>query len=67
MSGKEIKLYVTNKDDLYYNIIIVDENQNKIAFEDIEDDVQYDFDKIDDFVIGCGMVMAYYSIKKKNM
>lgn len=67
MSGKEIKLYVTNKDDLYYNIIIVDENQNKIAFEDIDDDALYDFDKIDDFVIGCGMVMAYYSIKKKKM
>ena len=65
MSGQEIKKYVLNKDDIYYNIIIVDENQKKLSFEDIEDESLYDFEKIDDFVIGCGMVIAYYSIKKR--
>jgi hypothetical protein len=67
MSGKEIKNYVTNKDDIYYNIIIIDENKNNLTFNDIDNDTLYDFVKMDEMVIGCGMVVAYYSIKKKNM
>lgn len=67
MSGKEIKNYVTNKDDIYYNIIIIDENKNNLTFDDIDNDTLYDFVKMDEMAIGCGMVVAYYSIKKKNM
>lgn len=67
MSGKEIKNYVTNKDDIYYNIIIIDENKKNLTFNDIDNDTLYDFVKMDEMVIGCGMVVAYYSIKKKNM
>lgn len=67
MSGKEIKNYVTNRDDIYYNIIIIDENKNNLTFDDIDNDTLYDFVKMDEMVIGCGMIVAYYSIKKKNM
>jgi hypothetical protein len=65
MSGKEIKIYVSERDDIYYNIIIVDENKKQLSFNDINDNVIYDFEKIEDFVIGSGMVVAYYSIKAK--
>lgn len=65
MSGKEIKIYVSERDDIYYNIIIVDENKKQVSFNDINDNVIYDFEKIEDFVIGSGMVVAYYSIKAK--
>jgi hypothetical protein len=65
MSGKEIKVYVSERDDIYYNIIIVDENKKQLSFNDINDNVIYDFEKIEDFVIGSGMVVAYYSIKAK--
>jgi hypothetical protein len=65
MSGKEIKIYVSERDDIYYNIIIVDENKKQLSFNDIDDNVIYDFEKIEDFVIGSGMVVAYYSIKAK--
>jgi hypothetical protein len=65
MSGKEIKVYVSERDDIYYNIIIVDENKKQLSFNDIDDNVIYDFEKIEDFVIGSGMVVAYYSIKAK--
>jgi hypothetical protein len=65
MSGKEIKVYVSERDDIYYNIIIVDENKKQLSFNDINDNVIYDFEKIEDFVIGSGMVVAYYSIKVK--
>lgn len=64
MSGKEIKVYVSERDDIYYNIIIVDENGNAIGYNDIIDDEMYEFTKIEEFNIGCGMVKAYYSIKK---
>lgn len=64
MSGKEIKIYVSERDDIYYNIIIVNENNEQMSFKDIDDNVIYDFEKIEDFVIGSGMVVAYYSIKK---
>lgn len=65
MSGKEIKVYVSERDDIYYNIIIVDENKKQLSFNDINDNVIYDFEKIEDFVIGSGMVVAYYSLKVK--
>lgn len=65
MSGKEIKVYVSERDDIYYNIIIVDENKKQLSFNDINDNVIYEFEKIEDFVIGSGMVVAYYSIKAK--
>lgn len=63
MSGKEIKDYILNKDDLYYNIVVVDENKNNWKFEDIKDNTNYEFTKLDECVIGCGMVLAYYLIK----
>lgn len=63
MSGKEIKDYILNRDDLYYNIVVVDENKNKWKFEDIKDETNYEFTKIEEFIIGSGMVLAYYLIK----
>ena len=77
MSGKEIKNYILNKDDVYYNIVVVDENKNNWKFEDIKDETNYEFIKLDDIddntiyefikmeelVIGSGMVLAYYLIK----
>ena len=39
MSGKEIKVYVSERDDIYYNIIIVDENKKQLSFNEIDDSV----------------------------
>ena len=64
MSGNEIKTYIRNRDDIYYNIIVVDEKHQKISFDEIDSNSEYDFEKIDEFTIGCGMVIAYYSITK---
>ena len=64
MSGKEIKAYIARVDDIYYNVIVLDENGNAIGYNDIIDDVMYEFTKIEEFNIGCGMVKAYYSIKE---
>jgi hypothetical protein len=63
MSGKEIKDYILKKDDLYYNIVVVDENKNNWKFEDIKDNTNYEFTKLDEYVIGSGMILAYYLIK----
>ena len=63
MSGKEIKDYIINNDDIYYNIIVLDDFGNKWKFTDINDDTDYDFVKIDEMIIGSGMLMAYYRIK----
>jgi hypothetical protein len=63
MSGKEIKDYIFKKDDIYYNIIVLDETGKKWKFNEIEDDTEYDFIKMDEFKIGVGMVVAYYRIK----
>ena len=64
MSGKEIKAYIAKVDDIYYNVIVLDENGNAIGYNDIIDDVMYEFNKLEEFKIGCGMVKAYYSIKR---
>ena len=64
MSGKDVKAYIAKMDDIYYNIIVVNENGIEIDFNDIEDDVIYEFSKMEEFKIGCGMVKAYYSIKR---
>ena len=64
MSGKEIKDYILNRDDIYYNIIVIDDKKNKWKFDDIKDETNYEKTKIDEYVIGCGMVLAYYLIKK---
>ena len=63
MSGKEIKDYILEKDDIYYNIVVIDENNNKLSFDDIEDNKDYQFTKQEELKIGCGMIMAYYLIK----
>ena len=63
MSGKEIKDFIIKKDDLYYNIVVVDENKNNWKFEDIKDNTNYEFTKLEEYVIGCGIVLAYYLIK----
>jgi hypothetical protein len=63
MSGKEIKDFIIKKDDLYYNIVVVDENKNNWKFEDIKDNTNYEFTKLDEYVIGSGMILAYYLIK----
>jgi hypothetical protein len=63
MSGKEIKDYILEKDDIYYNIVIVDINNNRISFDDIVDDNEYEFIKQEQLTIGCGMVLAYYQLK----
>jgi hypothetical protein len=63
MSGKEIKDFIIKKDDLYYNIVVVDENKNNLKFDDINDNSYYEFTKLEEYVIGSGMVLAYYLIK----
>ena len=63
MSGKEIKDYILERDDIYYNIVIVDEKGNRLSFDDIQDNVIYQFHKQEELTIGCGLVMAYYKIK----
>ena len=64
MNGKEIKEYITSIDDIEYNVTVFDECGNEINFNDIQDDVIYEFNKIGEFKIGSGIVKAYYSIKK---
>lgn len=64
MSGKDVKAYIAKMDDIYYNVIVVNEKGVEIGYDDIEDDVMYEFNKLEEFKIGCGMVKAYYSIKR---
>jgi hypothetical protein len=66
MSGKEIKEYVIKHDDIYYNIIIIDKSNEKINFTDIKDNIDYEFVKLDEMIIGSGMILAYYKISEKK-
>ena len=66
MSGKEIKEYVIKHDDIYYNIIIIDKSNEKIKFTDIKDNIDYEFVKLDEMIIGSGMILAYYKISEKK-
>ena len=63
MTGKEIKNFVKTKCDVEYTIIIIDKDKRKVSLNDLNDDTLYNFEKIDEFLIGCGMILAYYSIK----
>jgi hypothetical protein len=63
MSGKEIKDYILEKDDIYYNIVILNETNKVIKFDDIINERIYDFIKLEELTIGSGMVLAYYQIK----
>lgn len=63
MSGKEIKDYILRKDDLYYNIIVINNDNKTIKLDDIDDNTIYEFIKMEELVIGSGMVLAYYLIK----
>jgi hypothetical protein len=63
MSGKEIKDYILEKDDIYYNIVILNETNEIIKFDDIINERIYDFIKLEELTIGSGMVLAYYQIK----
>lgn len=63
MSGLEIKNYIANMDDVCYHIVVVDENGRKIYLNDIDDNTIYKFEKIDELIIGSGMLKVYYSIK----
>lgn len=65
MSGKEIKKIVSSQNDLYYNIVIVNNDKKRVNLNSINDNIMYNFEKIDEFQIGCGMVIAYYSIERK--
>ena len=63
LNDDEIKDYILNRDDIYYNIIVIDDEKNKWKFDDIKDETNYEFTKLDEYVIGSGMVLAYYLIK----
>lgn len=63
MSGKEIKDYILEKDDIYYNIVILNESNEIVKFDDIIDERIYEFIKLEELTIGSGMVLAYYQIK----
>ena len=63
MSGKEIKDYILKKDDLYYNIVVLNEENKTIKLDDIDDNTIYEFIKMEELTIGSGMVLAYYQIK----
>ena len=63
MTGKEIKNFVKTKCDVEYTIIIIDKDKRKVSLNELNDDTLYNFEKIDEFLIGCGMILAYYSIK----
>ena len=63
MSGKEIKDYILKKDDLYYNIVVLNEENKTIKLDDIDDNTIYEFSKMEELTIGSGMVLAYYLIK----
>lgn len=63
MSGKEIKDYILKKDDIYYNIVILNEENKTVKLEDIKDNTVYEFTKMEELIIGSGMVLAYYLIK----
>lgn len=63
MSGKEIKDYILKKDDIYYNIVVLNKENKTIKLDDIDDNTIYEFTKIDEYIIGSGMILAYYLIK----
>ena len=41
MSGKEIKDYILKKDDLYYNIVVLNEENKTIKLDDIDNNTIY--------------------------
>lgn len=65
MTGKEVKNFIKTHCDIEYTIIIVDNDKRKVSVNDLNDDDLYEFEKIDEFLVGSGMILAYFSIKNK--
>lgn len=63
MSGKEIKDYILKKDDIYYNIVVLNKENKTIKLDDIDDNTIYEFTQMEELTIGSGMILAYYLIK----
>ena len=64
MSGKEIKNFILNQNDTEYTIKVINEDGKRVNLNAIKDDELYNFVKIDEILIGAGMIVAQYLITK---
>ena len=62
-SGKEIKNFINENDDIYYNIIIINDKNERVGYNDILDEMLYQFIKEEELKIGCGMTLVNYRLK----
>lgn len=65
MSGKEIKNYVLNQNDIEYTVMILNNDGKRVSYNAIKDDEMYNFKKINEIQIGAGMFVAQYLIERK--
>lgn len=65
MSGKEIKKFVSNQNDIEYTVIVLNKDGKRVSYNAIKDDEMYNFKKIDEIQIGAGMFVAQYLIERK--
>ena len=65
MSGKEIKQFVLNQNDIEYTVKVVNRDGRKVHLNAINDDEMYNFEKINEVLIGAGMIIAQYQISRK--
>lgn len=64
MNGKEIKKFVLNQNDTEYTIKVINEDGKRVNLNAIKDEELYNFVKIDEILIGAGMIVAQYLITK---
>lgn len=62
MSGKEIKNFILDQNDTEYTIKVINEDGKRVSLNAIKDDELYNFVKIDEILIGAGMIIAQYMI-----
>jgi hypothetical protein len=65
MSGKEIKDFVLSQNDSEYTVKVINRDGRKVNLNAINDDEMYNFEKINEVLIGAGMIIAQYQITRK--
>lgn len=65
MSGREIKKFVSNQNDIEYTVVILNRDGKRVSYNAIQDNEMYNFEKIDEIQIGAGMFVAQYLITRK--
>jgi hypothetical protein len=65
MSGREIKNFVLSQNDSEYTVKVINRDGRKVNLNAINDDEMYNFEKINEVLIGAGMIIAQYQITRK--